>query len=87
MLFRRGLFFTPSNFLRPLIPNFGRKGEGPELKSGMVLAIEPMLNMGGWKMKTLEDGWTVVTEDRSLSCHFEHTLLIKEGEPEVLTKR
>ena len=71
----------------PLIPNFGRKGEGPELKSGMVLAIEPMLNMGGWKMKTLEDGWTVVTEDRSLSCHFEHTLLIKEGEPEVLTKR
>lgn len=70
----------------PLIPNFGRPGAGPELKPGMTLAIEPMLNMGGWKMKTLEDGWTVITEDRSLSCHFEHTILIKEGEPEVLTK-
>ena len=70
----------------PLIPNFGRPGEGPKLKPGMVLAIEPMLNVGGWKIKTLEDGWTVVTEDRSLSCHFEHTVLIREGEPEVLTK-
>lgn len=70
----------------PLIPNYGRPGEGPELKPGMVLAIEPMLNMGGWKVETLEDGWTVVTEDRSLSCHFEHTVLITEGEPEVLTK-
>jgi methionyl aminopeptidase len=71
----------------PLIPNFGRPGEGPELKDGMVLAIEPMLNMGGWKIKTLDDGWTVVTEDRAWSCHFEHTILIREGEPEVLTKR
>jgi methionyl aminopeptidase len=70
----------------PLIPNFGRPGEGPELKPGMVLAIEPMLNMGGWKIKTLEDGWTVVTEDRTLSCHFEHTILVREGEAEVLTK-
>jgi methionyl aminopeptidase len=70
----------------PLIPNFGRPGEGPKLKPGMVLAIEPMLNVGGWKIRTLEDGWTVVTEDRSLSCHFEHTILIREGEPEVLTK-
>ncbi|KPJ69852.1 methionine aminopeptidase [candidate division WOR-1 bacterium DG_54_3] len=71
----------------PLIPNFGRPGEGPELKSGMTLAIEPMLNLGGWKIKTLEDGWTVVTEDRSLSCHFEHTVLVGKGEAEVLTKR
>lgn len=69
----------------PLIPNYGRPGEGPRLKAGMVLAIEPMLNAGGWKIKTLPDGWTVVTEDNSLSCHFEHTVLITEGEPEVLT--
>ncbi len=71
----------------PLIPNFGRPGSGPVLKPGMALAIEPMLNMGGWKIKTLEDGWTVITEDRSLSCHFEHTVLVREGEPEILTKR
>jgi methionyl aminopeptidase len=70
----------------PLIPNFGRPGAGPELRPGMTLAIEPMLNMGGWKIKTLDDGWTVVTEDRSLSCHFEHTILIEEGEAEILTK-
>lgn len=69
----------------PLIPNFGKAGEGIELKPGMILAIEPMLNIGGWRIKTLTDGWTVVTEDGSLSCHFEHTVLITEGEPEVLT--
>jgi methionyl aminopeptidase len=70
----------------PLIPNFGRPGEGPELKAGMTLAIEPMLNVGGWKIQTLADGWTVVTQDRKLSCHFEHTVLITEKEPEILTK-
>jgi methionyl aminopeptidase len=70
----------------PLIPNFGKAGEGPELKAGMVLAIEPMLNVGGWKIKTLSDGWTVITEDKSLSCHFEHTILVTEGEPEILTQ-
>lgn len=69
----------------PLIPNFGKPGEGPELKPGMVIAIEPMLNVGGWKIRTLPDGWTVVTEDGSLSCHFEHSVLITEGEPEVFT--
>ncbi|MDD5382176.1 MAG: type I methionyl aminopeptidase [Candidatus Margulisbacteria bacterium] len=69
----------------PLIPNYGRPGEGPELKPGMTLAIEPMLNIGGWKIKTLDDGWTVITEDRSLSCHFEHTVLITDGDPEILT--
>jgi methionyl aminopeptidase len=69
----------------PLIPNFGRPGEGPELKPGMILAIEPMLNVGGWRIRTLPDGWTVVTEDGSLSCHFEHTVLITEGEPEIMT--
>jgi len=69
----------------PLIPNYGKPGEGVELKPGMVLAIEPMINVGGWKIRTLADGWTVVTEDGSLSCHFEHTVLITEDEPEVLT--
>ena len=70
----------------PLIPNFGRPGEGPELKPGMCLAIEPMLNVGGSAIRTLSDGWTVVTADKSLSCHFEHTVLIKDGLAEVLTK-
>lgn len=69
----------------PLIPNYGNPGEGPELKPGMVLAIEPMINAGGSKIRTLPDGWTVVTEDGSLSCHFEHTVLVTEGDPEVLT--
>jgi len=70
----------------PLIPNFGEPGHGPELKPGMALAIEPMLNIGTWKIKTLADGWTVVTADGSLSAHFEHTVLITEKEPEILTK-
>lgn len=70
----------------PLIPNFGKPKEGPKLISGMVICIEPMLNMGGWKVKTLDDGWTVITGDRSLSCHFEHTILIGEKDPEILTK-
>ncbi len=69
----------------PLVPNFGEVGQGPQLKPGMVLAIEPMLNMGTWKIKTLEDGWTVVTADRKWSCHFEHTVLISEQGPEILT--
>lgn len=69
----------------PLIPNFGQPGEGIELKAGMTLAIEPMLNVGGWQIRTLPDGWTVVTADGSLSCHFEHTVLITEKDPEVLT--
>lgn len=69
----------------PLIPNFGRPGEGPELKPGMALAIEPMLNVGGFEIMTLPDGWTVVTRDGSLSSHFEHTVLVTEGEPEILT--
>lgn len=69
----------------PLIPNYGTPGEGPELKAGIVLAIEPMLNIGTWKIKTLSDGWTVVTEDGELSCHFEHTVVITEGDPEILT--
>jgi methionyl aminopeptidase len=57
------------------------------LEPGMVLAIEPMVNVGGWKTKTLADGWTVVTLDGSLSAHFEHTVAITENGPEVLTAR
>ena len=69
----------------PEIPNFGRRGTGERLKPGMTLAIEPMVNLGGYKTKTLADGWTVVTADGKPSAHFEHTVLITEEEPEILT--
>jgi methionyl aminopeptidase len=69
----------------PQIPNFGRSGRGPRLQKGMVLAIEPMVNMGSYEVKTLEDLWTVVTVDKSLSSHYENTIVITEGEPEILT--
>lgn len=71
----------------PQIPNFGRRGAKPRLKPGMTLAIEPMVNMGTASVKTLEDRWTVVTADRKPSAHFEHTILITKGEPEILTWR
>jgi methionyl aminopeptidase len=71
----------------PQIPNFGRKGSGPKLKAGMVLAIEPMVNMGGSAVKILQDGWTVIAADRKPSAHFEHTVLVTKGEPEILTWR
>lgn len=71
----------------PQIPNFGRKGSGPKLKAGMVLAIEPMVNMGVSAVKILQDGWTVVTQDRKPSAHFEHTVLVTKEEPEILTWR
>jgi len=70
----------------PQIPNFGTKGIGPMLKKGMTLAIEPMVNTGKHDVKILSDGWTAVTKDGSLSAHFEHTIAITEGEPEILTK-
>ncbi len=70
----------------PEIPNFGPAGNGPVLKAGMVLAIEPMVNVGKWQTRILNDGWTVVTEDGKPSAHFEHTIAITKGEPEVLTK-
>ncbi len=70
----------------PAIPNFGQKGVGTRLKSGMTIAIEPMINIGSHKVKISSDGWTVVTEDKSLSAHFEHTVLISENGPEILTK-
>lgn len=69
----------------PSIPNFGSPGSGLLLKEGMVLAIEPMVNAGGYEIKTLEDNWTVVTLDGSLSAHFEHTIAITNNGPEILT--
>jgi methionyl aminopeptidase len=70
----------------PPIPNFGKPGRGPRLKPGMVLAIEPMVNMGTFHVKTLQDNWTVVTVDGKPSAHYENTIAITEGEPEILTK-
>jgi len=70
----------------PQIPNFGKRSTGPFLKAGMVFALEPMVNMGGYEVKTLDDNWTVVTADGSLSCHFEHTVAITDNGPEILTE-
>lgn len=69
----------------PQIPNYGTPGTGPVLRAGMVIAIEPMVNIGTWETKRDPDNWTVRTKDGSLSAHFEHTLAITEGEPQVLT--
>ena len=69
----------------PQIPNYGVGGRGIELKSGMVLAIEPMVNAGTYKVSILDNGWTVVTEDGKLSAHFEHTVAITEQGPVILS--
>lgn len=69
----------------PQIPNFGRRGSGAILKPGMCLAIEPMINLGTRKVDMLDDGWTAVTRDRKTSAHFEHTVLVTNGDPEILT--
>ena len=69
----------------PQIPNFGRRGSGALLKPGMALAIEPMINLGTGKIRMLDDGWTAVTQDGKPSAHFEHTVLVTDGEPEILT--
>ena len=69
----------------PEIPNFGKPGFGPRIKAGMVFAIEPMVNIGSWRMKELKDGWTVVTADGSLSAHFEHTVAATKNGPKILT--
>jgi methionyl aminopeptidase len=69
----------------PEIPNFGRPHEGAQLKSGMVFAIEPMVNMGTWECVILDNGWTAVTKDGLASAHFEHTVAITENGPEILT--
>jgi methionyl aminopeptidase len=69
----------------PEIPNFGKPGLGPVLKSGMVLAIEPMVNMGSWESSILDNGWTAVTRDGFASAHFEHTVAITQAGPKILT--
>jgi methionyl aminopeptidase len=71
----------------PQIPNFGKPGQGPELREGMTLAIEPMVNAGGWEVMILDDGWTAVTKDGSLSAHFEHTIAITRDGNVILTKQ
>jgi methionyl aminopeptidase len=70
----------------PQIPNYGLAGSGPVLKKGMTLALEPMVNADDWRTRTGDDHWTVLTADGSLSAHFEHTIAITDGEPEVLTR-
>ncbi len=71
----------------PQIPNYGPPGRGPELRPGLVIAVEPMVNVGGWETRVLADHWTVVTADGSLSAHFEHTIAVTEDGAEVLTAR
>ena len=69
----------------PQVPNYGKKGKGVKLQNGMVLAIEPMINMGTHRVKQLSDGWTIVTQDGKPSAHFEHDVAIVNGEPEILS--
>ena len=70
----------------PQIPNYGTQGKGVLLRKGMCIAIEPMVNIGDWHTKVLDDDWTVVTADGKLSAHFEHTIAIRDGDAEVLTR-
>jgi methionyl aminopeptidase len=70
----------------PQVPNYGDAGKGPRLKAGMVLAIEPMINIGSAEVKVLEDGWTAITVDGSVSAHFEHTVAITKNGPVILTR-
>jgi methionyl aminopeptidase len=70
----------------PQVPNFGKPNRGPRLKAGMTLAIEPMINLGTYEVKTLSNNWTVVTLDAKLSAHFEHTIAITDDIPEILTR-
>lgn len=69
----------------PEVPNFGKPGRGPKLEAGVVLAIEPMVSAGSYEVQILEDGWTAVTKDRSLSAHFEHSVVITPNGPEILS--
>ena len=71
----------------PQVPNYGKRGSGPKLRAGMTLAIEPMVNLGTASVRLLQDGWTVCTADGTPSAHFEHTILITNDEPEILTWR
>jgi len=69
----------------PEVPNFGSKNDGPYLEEGMVIAIEPIVSMGGWQVKSLADKWTMVTEDDAMTAHFEHTIAIQKDRPVVIT--
>jgi methionyl aminopeptidase len=69
----------------PQVPNFGISGHGPKIKPGMVLAIEPMISAGDWEVEILEDNWTAVTRDRSLSAHYEHTIAVTQDGPQILS--
>ncbi|MCL7958820.1 MAG: type I methionyl aminopeptidase [marine benthic group bacterium] len=80
-----GVGFAPHE--EPHVPNFGRRGQGAELEEGLVIAIEPMVNVGRRHIRTLADGWTVVTADGSLSAHFEHTVAVTPEGPRILTRR
>jgi methionyl aminopeptidase len=69
----------------PQVPNFGSPGHGPRIKPGMVIAIEPMISAGDWDVEILEDNWTAVTRDRSLSAHYENTIAATENGPDILS--
>ena len=69
----------------PEVPNYGKRGDGPKIKEGMVLAIEPMINMGTKNIKQLNDGWTIITADNKPSAHFEHDVAVVDGKPEILS--
>ena len=69
----------------PSVPNYGKPGSGERLRSGMTLAVEPMITEGTWKVKTLSDGWTIVTADGKMAAHFEHDIVVREGKPEILS--
>lgn len=71
----------------PQVPNFVARGFSPKIAEGLVIAIEPMITMGDWRLKELDDGWTVITADKSLSAHFEHTVAVTEDGPMILTLR
>lgn len=88
-------FFVIRNFVghgigfslheEPQVPNFGTPGQGPRIKPGMVLAIEPMIAVGDWEVEILKDNWTAITKDRSLSAHYEHTIAVTADGPEILS--
>jgi methionyl aminopeptidase len=69
----------------PSVPNFGKAGRGERLRSGMTLAVEPMITIGTWQVETLDDGWTVVTADGKVSAHYEHDIVVREGKAEILS--
>jgi methionyl aminopeptidase len=70
---------------KPDVPNYGKRGSGPRIQNGLVIAIEPMINMGVKNIKQLEDGWTIITADKKPSAHFEHDVAIVDGKPEILS--